>query len=285
LLGLLAGTGRAQQPQPPRSLDESATIEEAGEGKVLVKTAKSEAWWIQFGGETKVHVEGTAEPSYLRAGLTVKLTGEIDKKGALQEDIKELEVFTPQGKNALGFFADSSAEKPVRNVSAGSYEIRAKVTSYKDNEIQLAAGLKKISGKVAEGVAIKINVEDIKDVRNGDTAKIKATYYDPQKPYLQNPGVAVGEQVDIMLSKPLVGVKRKTPPKVAKPVKEKKEKKPAGETAEASPVAVDDLFGVDKPKEKGKDDKMDDETSTDERPKTKKPVKKPVKPDPDDASN
>ncbi len=272
MLGAPGGPRSAQQ-QAPKTLEDSGTIKEVSDGQIQFETTKnSEMWWIQLSGETKLRVEGTAEISYLRGGLAVRFTGEFDKKGALQEDIKELEIFTPQGKNGLGFFSDSNSEKPVRNAAPGSYEIRGKVTSFKDNEIVVSAGNKKISGKVAEDAAIKINVEDTKDVRAGDAAKIKATYLDPQKPYGMNPGRAVGNEIEVTLAKPLTGVKKKVAAKPAKPPKEKKPVKPAAEGAEASV----DLFGVDKPK----DDPAKDDMPADEKPKSKKTTKKPPK-DPD----
>jgi hypothetical protein len=279
LLGLLAVSSHGQQPQAPKTLEESGTVQGVIDGKIQFETAKSETWLIQLGGETKLHVEGTAELSYLRGGLAVRFTGEFDKKGALKDDIKEIEIFTPQGKNGLGLFADASADKPVRNAAPGSYEIRAKVVSFKDNEIVVSAGNKKISGKVPDDAAIKVSVEDVKDVKSGDKAKVKATYFDPQKPYLMNPGSALGEVVEVTLANPLTGAKKKAPAKVTKSAKEKKEKKPAGETAEDGQTSVQDLFGVDK----AKDDAAMDEKGGDEKPKAgKKTTKKPAKPDADD---
>ncbi len=118
-------------------------------------------------------------------------------------------------------------------------------------------------------MAIKINVEDTKDVRIGDAAKVKATYFDRQKPYGMNPGSAVGDEVEVTLAKPLTGTKKKAPAKVAKPPKEKKDKKTTAEGAEDSPLVVQDLFGVDKPK---------DDKPADDKPKTtKKTTKKPPK--------
>ena len=277
LLSLLVGSTGAQQPQPPKTLDESGTVKDVSDGKIQFETAKNEMWLIQLSGETKLRVEGTAELSYLRGGLAVRFTGEFDKKGALSEDIKEIEIFTPQGKNGLGLFSDANSDKPVRNAPAGSYEIRGKVTAFKDNEITVSAGTKKISGKVADDVAIKVSVEDTKDIRIGDAAKVKATYIDPQKPYQGRPGSALGNEVEVTLSKPLTGIKKKTPPKAVKPPKEKK--KPGGETADDAPQPVQDLFGVDKPG----DSKSGDDAAKDEKPKTaKKTTKKPVKPEMED---
>jgi hypothetical protein len=284
LLALLAGTGRGQQ-QVPKSLDEKGTVKGVVDGKIQFEADKGGMWWIQLSGDTKLHVEGTAEPSYLRGGLAVRFTGEFDKKGALSEEIKEIEIFTPQGKNGLGLFSDANSTKPVRNAPAGSYDIRGKVKSFKDNDIVVSAGTKTISGKVIEGLTIKINVEDVKDVAEGDKATVKATYFDaPQQPYGgANPRVAAGNEVQVTLAKPLTGVKKKAPAKVAKPPKTKHDKKPADEGGASGAPAVQDLFGVDTPKDDGgKDDKP-----ADDKPKTaKKTTKKPTKAEmEDDAKN
>ncbi len=65
LLGLLVGSGRGQQ-QAPKTLDETGTIKDVADATLQFETAKSEMWLIQLGGETKLRVAGTAEPSYLR---------------------------------------------------------------------------------------------------------------------------------------------------------------------------------------------------------------------------
>ena len=66
-----------------------------------------------------------AEPGYLRSGLHIRFDGEMDKKGNLQADITEVELFTPQGKNGLGLFADKSpTAKPISKAPPGKYDIR-----------------------------------------------------------------------------------------------------------------------------------------------------------------
>jgi hypothetical protein len=279
-LGSLAGTGHGQQ-QAPKTLDESGTVKGVVDGKIQFEASKGGMWWIQLNGDTKLRVEGTADSSYLRGGLAVRFTGEFDKKGTLSEEIKEIEIFTPQGKNALGLFSDANSDKPVRNAPAGSYDIRGKVKSFKDNDLVVSAGNKTISGKVVEGITIKINVEDVKDVSEGDKATVKATYFDaPQQPYggnaAGNPRVAAGNEVEVTLANPLTGVKKKAA-KPPKEKKEKKEKKTPAENASNETPAVQDLFGVDTPKA---------DPPADEKPaKTaKKTTKKPAKPEMEDDS-
>ena len=102
--------------QEPKPLAATGTLEAMVSDQVLkIKVSDSDTWLVEFKpGQSKVEVTGTAEPAFLRNGLTVRFGGEIDKKGYLQEPISELEIFTPQGKNALGLFADKSPmAKPI----------------------------------------------------------------------------------------------------------------------------------------------------------------------------
>ena len=249
LVTLLASGLSAQEG---KKLEETGTVKEVDGPRFHMITTKTDAWWIQIVPGTKLHVTGTAEVGYLRQGLTVRFAGEFDKKGALQGDIKEIEVFTPQGKNGLGIFLDSGADKPVRSAAAGAiYDIRGKIASMKDNEFTLNAGGKKLSGKLADDATVTVNVEDIKDVHDGDSVKIKGSYLDQYKPTFSAPGQATGEEVDIKLSKPLTGSKKKAPAKAAKAPKEKKDKKASIEQADDG-LVVSDPFGVD-----NKDDKKD----------------------------
>ncbi len=252
--GLTAGTGRAQPA--PKTLEDSGIVKTVDGPRIEFDTLKNGIWWVQFGPESRLHVEGTAELSYLRPGLMIRFNGEFDKKNVLAEEVKEIEVFTPQGKNAIGFFADSSADKPVRNPSSGTgYEIRGKLSSLKDNDIVVAVGSKKVSGKLSDDVVIKINVEDPKDIASGDSAKLTATYLDAQKPTANAPGMATADDVVVTLQRPLAGLKKKGAAKAAKSTKEKKDKKATSEPAADAPLAVSDPFGVDGQKDEMQDDK------------------------------
>ena len=114
-------------PQADEALKATGTIEEIISDQALrIKVSDSESWLVELKPEAKVVVTGTAEPAFLRSGLHVRFDGAIDEKRNLQADIDELEIFTPQGKNGLGLFADSSpTAKPIAKAGAGKYEIRA----------------------------------------------------------------------------------------------------------------------------------------------------------------
>jgi hypothetical protein len=248
LLAFDCVSGHAQQQPPqPKTLEETGTIESVAQGGFIMKTAKSETWNIQLKPGAKVLVDGNAETNYLRPGLNIRLTGEIDKKGALQAEVTELEIFTPQGKTGNGFFADGAPDaKPVRNAAAGSYEIRGKVASFKDNELTMKAGGKTISGKVASDAKVKVSLEDISVAQNGDAVKVKASYLDAYKADgTTRQGAAAADDVSVTLAKPLASKRKATPAKTAKPAKEKKDKKTADATEGGATIS--DPFGVEKP--------------------------------------
>ncbi|HEX4145594.1 MAG TPA: hypothetical protein VHY91_18960 [Pirellulales bacterium] len=233
-------------PQGTEALKASGTIEEmTSEQELRLKVSDSEIWLVEIKPETKVEVTGTAESAFLRPGLHVRFDGEIDKKGNLQADIGELEIFTPQGKNGLGLFADNSpTAKPIAKAAPGKYQIRAKVVSLKDHDITLAAGSKKLFGKVAEELTVKVASEDFTYVRDGDTVTIDGWYLPPNKAAAGKPGQSVAEGLTITLAKPLVATK-KPARAVAKSAKARRAAREPKEGDEEGPPTVQDPFGVD----------------------------------------
>jgi hypothetical protein len=239
----------AQAPPPPQGtepLKASGTIDEmVSEQGLRLKVSDSEIWLVEIKPETKVDVTGTAEAAFLRSGLHVRFDGEIDKKGNLQSDIAEIEVFTPQGKNGLGLFADSSlTAKPIGKPAPGKYQIRAKVVSLKDHEITLAAGSKKLFGKIAEEVTVKVASDDFNYVRDGDAVKIDGWYVTANKAAAGKPGQAVADELTITLAKPLVATKKPTRA-VAKSGKTRKATGEPKEGEDEAAPSISDPFGVD----------------------------------------
>ena len=64
---------------------------------------------FSVGQATKVHYTGTATPGFLRKGLAVEFTAEIDEKHVIKEKIAQLKIITlsPGGG---GLFAEGSEE-------------------------------------------------------------------------------------------------------------------------------------------------------------------------------
>ena len=235
LISVHGPTLTAQAPSrfqaPPQSVafeDNESTFEGAQGDIVQIRDSKSEAWYLQASADTKITVKGEAEEDCLRPGIFIETNGEIDKKGMLSAPVSEITIFAIGGKPVVGLFAPSeSAEpmsddaKPVRNAGPGKYRIRAKLVVFKDGEIVMLAGNRKIIGDVAEKLAVNVHLDDLSVAQEGDKLEVKAWYYDQNKPApLPNGyrfGKAVAEEITVTLSKPLVSGKKPRP--AEKPVK------------------------------------------------------------------
>ena len=221
-------TARAQFEAPPNSLafEDSGTLEAVESDALQFRDSKSEAWLLKLVPETIITVLGEAESECLRPGVFVQLTGQIDKKGTLAKEVNELELFSPQGKSSLGLFPEVETEggsKPVRNAAAGTYRIKGKLVSYKEGELVIMAGNRKITGNASADLKVTLNLDDPTLGQKDDKVEVKAWYTDPSKPNpaLNRPGIALAQEVTITLSKPLAhsGKKSRPPVKSARPAK------------------------------------------------------------------
>lgn len=237
------GFSQGWLPPDAQMFEHEGTVVGVMPGGVQMLTERDSAWVVQvLPRGTQVKVTGTAEPAFLRNGLYVKFSGDLDAKGVVQGEIKTLEIATPTGKTPVGIFAIGAEEnaKPVSKLEAGAYEIRGKVALYKDGELQVVAG-KKITGKVASDAKISVNVQDISFAQKEDTVKVKGYYFDRFKPDPNQfrPGTAVGKEIEITILKPLTAVAKKGPTKPTRP--------PKGKPPTDAPVGTDDdPFGLNK---------------------------------------
>ena len=195
-------------PANSLSFDDTGSMELYRPGYLQIRDSKMEVWILKIVPQTKVTVDGEAEPDYLRPGLTVELTGKIDKHMALEEPIAAMELLTSQGKQALGLFPTGEGAddtRPVRNPDPGSYRIKGKLASYKDGQVVISIGSRRITGTVADDVAITFTSNDPHMAEPGDEVKVKAWYFDNTKPIsAQNvAGRAYAEEIAITLAKPL----------------------------------------------------------------------------------
>ena len=166
---------------------------------------------------------GEADREFLRSGsLYVQFSGEIDAKGNLKDEADEIEIFSPEGKSSLGVFtaADGNAPpKAVRGNAAGKFLIKGRLASYRDGQMIVTAGSRRITGTVADDVTVTLNLDDTSLAETGDTVKAKASYYDETRATPNRPGNALAEAITITLAKPLTytGKKPRTNEKTSKP--------------------------------------------------------------------
>ncbi len=233
------------QPIPARLPPDASFFEEDGTvlgvmpNLVQVITPTAGTWWVQVvPGKTQIKITGMAEPTFLHGGIFVKFSGEIDAKGMMLSEVKEMEIFTPTGKNSSGVFSSGADEKakPINKFEAGTYDIRGRVASYKDGQIQVVAG-KKITGKVAGDAKIAINVQDISFVQKDDIVKARGYTYKQFAPDISTnrQGKAMGTEIEITLVNRLTAPPQKGP---ARPAKQ-----PKGKPTDAPAENKSDPFG------------------------------------------
>ena len=209
-----AACGQFVAPQNSLSFEDKGTLEAVHGEAMQIRDSKSEPWLLNIGAETKVTVEGEAERDCLRPGLFVQFTGKINKKGHLEEPLSEIEITSAQGKASLGLFPPDDVDglKPVRALTAGSYLVKGKLATFRDDELLVIAGRHKITGAVsADELKVKLNLDDTSLAQSGDEVKVKAWYYDNGRPNLNigRRGTAMAEEITITLAKPLEATGKK----------------------------------------------------------------------------
>ncbi len=195
-------------PANALSLEDSGSLEAYRTGYMQVRDSKQELWLIKILPQTKVTVEGEAEAEYLRPGLSIEFDGELTRKAEVAEPISEIKLLDGKGKPVLGLFpAGETGDnvRPVRKPEPGDYCIKGKLASYKDGQLTVAIGGRRITGELSDEVSIKFSSDDPAVASAGDTVKLKAWYFANTKPIAaQNiPGKAVAEEITITLAKPL----------------------------------------------------------------------------------
>jgi hypothetical protein len=196
-------------PQGAKAFNESGTLASDISQNALLLRNDNGTWLVRLQNDTKTDIEGTAESSYLRPGMTVRFSGKLDKKFNVELPIKELVIFpTPQSKGGLGIFVGSGT-KPVRKPESNKkYEIRGKVTQFKGGQIVVTAAGKKIWAELGKDVKIKYISHDLDEAKKGDGVKVSGWYY--EQPVIGQRQInAVATSVSITLSKPLAASNEK----------------------------------------------------------------------------
>jgi hypothetical protein len=211
-------------PQGALAYEDTGTLEAATPTAIRIHDSKNEVWMLTLDPHTRITVEGEAQPDCLGPGTFVRFKAEFDKRGQIKEPVSEMEIFSAQGKGALGVFTagdNPTPLKPGRNPTAGSYEVRGKLVMFNGSDFSVMAGRSKLGGTVGDDLKVTLSLDDPSIAQNGDTVKVKAWYYDRFKPQplFNRPGEAKAEELTITLAKPLVGTGKKPRPvgKTARP--------------------------------------------------------------------
>ena len=187
------GPGRGNPgPQGPPPTSQEGTIEKVVQGGLVMST-KGGMVNVAVGPATKVHLTGSAETSFIKKGVQIEFTGEVDKKHAVAEKISSLTVVTLTPQRLAGLFpegSDSAAgdddnfgfaagadkgtdsapaekgtkktkkEKPAPIKLPGTYVVRGTVNSCKAGKIMVKIDKGVVRAELADDAQIAVDITD-----------------------------------------------------------------------------------------------------------------------------
>ena len=219
-----AQPARPGQGKPERQrLRTDAKVKAVRANFMQVVVGDDQVWVLRVDAKPdSITLTGTAEPSWLRPGMPVRLTARLNKRRQAVEPITEISVITPregyrmgifpeEGLGAGGFGFEEDGEK--RPAAAGiTCLVNGRLTGFKNGEIAVAAGGAPVRGKLAEEATIKVDVADISFARPGDKVHVEGFYF--QK------GQAIVTLVEIEAAEPFTGPEPKKKPAPRRPLRQ-----------------------------------------------------------------
>ncbi len=195
----------------------AGTVDAVVPGGLRVNAAGAN-WLVKFDKNCKIEVTGSADPSFLRPGLLVRFTADIDKKGKTTAPLNELEIVSPQ--NAM-VFARARATAAAKGPSEAGEEgetpeatgMVGRITAVKNGELTIETGGGSIRATLGPNPAVKVNANDYTLAQQGDKVDVKGWF-------IQAPD-AVAQDVKITLSTPLGGSKKAASKPAEKPADRK----------------------------------------------------------------
>jgi hypothetical protein len=186
---------RQNQRQP---VEISGTLDAVGSGGMVVDFNGAKIP-VAPDKNCKVEVTGSADTSFLKPGMTVRLTAEFDKNGKSTAPVTELEVVSSQAaamanqqdmmtqqspaasKTAEAKKGDSKKGGLAASVGTGPATVFGIIKDAKNNAITLAAvGGSSVTADIAPNAAVKVNTNDAHYAQRGD--KIDVHGYSMQPP-------------------------------------------------------------------------------------------------------
>ncbi|MBN2474696.1 MAG: hypothetical protein JXB62_08810 [Pirellulales bacterium] len=273
VLGLLApaqGQGirrprndqQRQLPTEPFAADGS--VEAVGRGAIRMLTTSNQVWMVWIDPKAVIHVSGTAEPDFVRPGMFIRFTAEIDKRGDAQNKIDKLTLFTPSKENPVGIWpegaapaagGEGAANEPgsgfgedvvgPRSPTTAVYSVAGQITGNRRGKLSVNALRAVVNIELAEKAAVAVDLADYTVAKNGDKISVSKG-----KMVVGRPGVAQASELNIELAQPLALPGRKKPPRT-KPTTNQRTT-PSGDKDKAGKDAVEkDEAGKEAGKEMG----------------------------------
>jgi hypothetical protein len=209
----IQGQGRGIQGQP---FEESGTLDAIGQGKIKIIDSKGNERIITINQQTAIKTTGEATVDYLKNGITVEFTAEVDPKGNTTGKIEELKIITLTKDHPAGVTSENGepTPKPAALTSKGKKEKAAatpvssnvvgSITSLKAGKGTVKAGKRVVQFELGEKPKITIELDEGSLASKGDKVEVKGFEQ------LNMPNqVAFATSVTITLAEPVGESKKK----------------------------------------------------------------------------
>ena len=213
-------------------------------GQIQMMTATNQPWIVFLDPMSKVHVRGTAEPDFLKRGMFIRFSAQLDKRGKSQSPIAELTVFTPSAETPVGIWPAGAAPVmgaeganqfgatfgPGVNAGPGAakapatsfYTVGGQITGERKGKLTVNAGRGIVQIELTESPVINVDFADYTVVRKGDKISVRGRMFRGRQ------GFAQAQELTIEVAQPLTDPRRKpTKPKAIPPRPPQQPEKPA----------------------------------------------------------
>ncbi len=206
--GLNRGGGRDQRrPKPDQQtqqqmqklppLETAGTIEAVMPGYIKLESESKQTWIIQVLPNARCHVTGKATPEALTPGFFIRFIAEVNKRGAVEQKVDKLTIFTPSPTRQVGAEPDNGmgttfGPRPGEEGADGAKPKPAFGASIAMPDPLLAAGAKK-AGAQSGGTSQVYDIRgQIVNVANG-----RLNLHVPNAHFRSSLRVEVAENADI----------------------------------------------------------------------------------------
>jgi hypothetical protein len=208
-------------------------------GRIQMVTDSTQNWLVLIGPKAAIHVTGTAEPDFLKAGMFIRFTAEVDRRGQAKGELKQLTIFTPSAQEFPGIWPEGQEpagdkrqegkrrfgsgiadHPPAGELSASDvYTVAGRITKCRKGRLTVDTGRAAVQAQVAQDAKIDVDFADYRVAKPGDRISITRG-----KMFAGRIGFAQAQELTIRLSEPL-----------ALPKKKAVRKKPAAKKSPAQP--------------------------------------------------
>jgi len=168
-------------------------------GMIHWTDSSDKPFYVKILPTTYVQVLGQADPDFLRPGLLVRFSGEIQGRGTMAEPIEELTIFTPREGYVIGIYNDG--DDPTR--TDGPKLVAGRLKSIKNGKLIVVAGDQQVKAELAEEPTIKVDINDYSLAATGDEITVSGLGFEQDK--IEATGI------EIQLTERLTSGKKKRP--------------------------------------------------------------------------